>query len=185
MAKPENVVLHSDLPREECLRRLVASTDAGERTIFSLSGYKGSKPLLLKVNGDQFVLWKRRYYRNDFSPYFFGTLSPDNQGTRLEGNFDMNRWVKIFMRFWIGFVILIALPLWSAALKGTIQGDPKVAVLVPIGMLLFGIFLPNVGRWIGRGEERFIKNFLETTLETRTAENQFTVSQRVIENRPL
>ena len=76
MAKPENIVLHSAIPPDECLRRIEASTDPGNRTLFSLSGYKGSKPLLVKFDGNQFKLWKRRYYRNDFAPYFFGTFRP-------------------------------------------------------------------------------------------------------------
>ena len=122
MAKPEKLVLHTDLAPDECIRRIEASTDPGNRTIFSLSGYKGSKPLLVKFNGNQFVLWKRRYYRNDFAPYFFGTLSPDDKGSRLEGHFDMNRWVKIFMRIWIAFAVVFIVPIFFATLT---QSDSR------------------------------------------------------------
>ncbi len=185
MAKPEKLVLHTDLAPDECIRRIEASTDPGKRTIFSLSGYKGSKPLLLKVQGNQFVLWKRRYYRNDFAPYFFGTLSPDNKGSRLEGYFGMNRWVNVFLRIWLAFAILSGLPLVFVTLNRTGQGSPWVGFIVPIGLVIFGIFLPRFGRWIGRGEEKFMTEFLETTLAAQPVESQFTVSQRVIENTPL
>jgi hypothetical protein len=185
MAKPEKLVLHSDLAPDECSRRIEASTDPGNRTIFSLSGYKGSKPLLVKFNGNQFVLWKRRYYRNDFAPYFFGTLSPDNKGTRLEGQFDMNRWVKILMRIWIAFAVVFTLPIFFATLAQSARGNAWAGVIVPIGLVIFGIFLPKFGRWIGRSEEKLMREFLQNTLAAQSAESQFTVSQRVIENTPL
>jgi hypothetical protein len=139
----------------------------------------------LKIEGSQFVLWKRRYYRNDFAPYFFGTFSPDNRGTRVEGHFDMNRWAKIFMKIWIAFAILFSLPVAFAMLSGPIQGNAWVGILVPIGFILFGIFLPKFGPWMGKGEERFMTEFLETTLAAQPVEGTFTVSQRVIENTPL
>jgi len=185
MPKTEIIALHSSLPSDECIRRIQESTDPGDRTIFSLSGYKGSRPLLLKFSGNQFTLWKRRYYRNDFAPYFFGTLSPENQGTRLEGHFDMNRWVKIFMRIWIIFAIMFTLPVVFAMLSRTIQGNAWAGILIPIGLVAFGIFLPKFGRWMGKGEEKLMTEFLETTLAAKPMESQFTVSQRVIENTPL
>ena len=185
MPKTENIALHSDLPPDECIRRIQASTDPGSRTIFSLSGYKGSKPLLVKLDGNQFVLWKRRYYRNDFAPCFFGTFSPDGQGSRLEGYFDMNRWVKIFMTIWIAFAVLTSLPVLFATLNGPVRDNAWVGVAVPIGFVAFGIFLPKFGRWMGKSEEKFMTEFLETTLAAQPAERRFTVSQRVIENTPL
>ena len=185
MAKPENIVLRSAIPPDECIRRIEASTDPGSRSVFSLSGYKGSKPLLVKFDGNQFKLWKRRYYRNDFAPYFFGTFSPDNKGTRLEGQFDMNRWVKIFMRIWIAFAVVFTIPIFFATLTQSTRGNAWVGVIVPIGLVIFGIFLPKFGRWMGRGEEKFMREFLQTTLGAQPAESQFTVSQRFIENTPL
>ena len=76
MAKTEPIVLQSSLGIDECLKRIQDSADPGKRTLFSLSGYKGSKPLLVRFEGNQFRLWKRRYYRNDFSPYFYGVFRP-------------------------------------------------------------------------------------------------------------
>jgi hypothetical protein len=185
MPKTENIVLHSSLAPDECIRRIQASTDPGDRAIFSLSGYKGSKPLLVKLDGNRFVLWKRRYYRNDFAPYLFGTLSQDNQGTRLEGHFDMNRWVKIFMKIWIAFAVLTSLPVLFATLNGPVRENAWVGVAVPIGLIAFGIILPKFGRWLGKNEEKFMTEFLETTLAAQPAESRFIVSQRVIENTPL
>ena len=185
MAKPEKLVLHTDLALDECIRRIEASTDPGNRTIFSLSGYKGSKPLLVKFNANQFVLWKRRYYRNDFAPYLFGTVLPDDKGSRLEGHFDMNLWVKIFMRIWIAFAVVFIVPIFFATLTQSTRGNAWVGVIVPIGFVIFGLLLPKFGRWMGRGEEKLMREFLQNTLAAQPVESQFTVSQRVIENKPL
>jgi hypothetical protein len=185
MPKPKEIVLQTNLAVEDCIHRIQESTDSGERTLFSLSGYKGSKPLLVKFDGNQFKLWKRRYYRNDFSPYFYGTLSAENQGTRIQGHFDINRWTKIFMRIWLAGVVLFTLPVLLATLRQTAHGDAWVGVAVPIGLIAFGILMPNFGRWLGRNEEKYIKDFLETTLLAQPTENEIIVSQRIIDNRPM
>jgi hypothetical protein len=185
MNKPEKLVLQTALPPDECIRRIEASTDPGNRTIFSLSGYKGSKPLLVKFDGNQFKLWKRRYYRNDFAPYFFGTLSPDNRGTHLEGYFDMDRWVKIFMRIWIAFAVLFTVPIFFATLNRPSRVNGWIGIVIPLGFVIFGTLLPKFGRWMGRGEEKFMREFLQTTLVAQPVESQFTVSQRAVENTPL
>jgi hypothetical protein len=185
MPRPEQIVLRSNLSSEECIQRLQNSTDPGSRTLFSLSGYKGSKDLLIKFNGNQFKLWKRRYYRNDFSPYFYGTISPDNQGTRIEGHFGMDRLVKIFMGIWLGFVTLSVLPVAFVSFSHPNRDNSWIGVAIPFGLLAFGILMPQFGRWLGRNEEKYIREFLKTTLLAHPDENQFSVSQRVIENRPL
>jgi len=185
MPKAEEIVVQSSLGTDECLKRIQDSTDPGKRTLFSLSGYAGSKPLLVKFEGDRFKLWKRRYYRNDFSPYFYGSFSPDNQGTRIEGHFDMDRWVKIFMRIWLGFIAVTALPVAFVSLNHPNRGNAWVGIAIPLGLLAFGILLPKFGSRLGRNEEKYIREFLQTTLLAQPTENQFTVSQRVIENRPL
>src|SRR5579863_10616040 len=120
MGKNKIIMLQSDFSAEDCLRRLLEGTDVAKRTIFSLSGYKGSNSVLSKFDGDRFRIWKRRYYRNDFAPVFFGALSAEGQGTRIEGHFDMNPWVKISMGVWLGFVMLVGIPIFISALSGNI-----------------------------------------------------------------
>jgi hypothetical protein len=185
MPKPKEIVLRSSLATEECIRRIQDATDPGQRTLFSLSGYKGSKLLLVKFKGNQFKVWKRRYYRNDFSPYFYGNLSSEGQGTRIEGHFDMDRWVKIFMRIWLGLLIVPSAAVFISTLNRPNRDNAWIGVAIPLGLAAFGIILPNFGRWLGRNEEKYIKEFLETTLLAQPGESQFAVSQRVIENRPL
>jgi hypothetical protein len=181
-----DVLLRTDLNPQECLRRLQEASDPGKRTLFSLSGYKGSKPVLAKIEGSEIKLWKRRYYRNDFAPYFFGALSTADRGTRIEGHFDMDRWVRIFMTIWLTFAIIGGAAALIATVPHPIHGDAWIGVIVPLGLVLFGIFLPKFGRWIGKGEEAFLKEFLEQTLSARPDDRQtFSSSGRTIENTPL
>jgi hypothetical protein len=162
--------LLTDFDTEACRHRLTESIDPESRTIFSLSGYKGSKPLIGRVKGDEFLLHKRRYYRNDFAPQLYGKLQPNERGTLIEGYFDMPRWTKWFMRIWLGFVIVVGgffVPsaLWKLMQGGNHRDDGFwVGLLVPPGMVLFGLLMPKLGLWLGRNEEQYILDFLQTTL---------------------
>jgi hypothetical protein len=162
--------LHTDFDAEECRRRLVGGVDPEKRTIFSLSGYKGSKPVIRWFDGYQFYLHKRRYWHNSFAPLFFGNLVSRDHGTTIEGYFDMPRFAKTFMRIWTAGVVLLGSPIFALTLvdllKGShhTEGSAAVGLLVPPGMVLFGLFMPKVGLWLSRNEESFIVEFLRENL---------------------
>jgi hypothetical protein len=179
MPKAEEIVLRSSLSAEECLKRLQDSTDPGSRTIFSLSGYSGSKSFLVKFKGNQFRLWKRRFYRNDFAPNFYGTVSSENQGTCITGQFDMERKLK-----WIFPACFVLFSLEVIATNLPVSENAWTDIIVLLTVVTLGVVVPKFGRLANRGDEKVIEEFLETTLEAHP-ENQFTVSQRTIENRSL
>jgi hypothetical protein len=185
MPKTNTIVLRTNLSAEECLRRLGEAADVGKRAIFALSGYKGSKPVLATFDGNRFKLWKRIYYRNDFRPYFYGMLVPQDRGCRIEGYFDVDRWMKLFMWFWLAFVVLTGLPVFIATMSQPIRSDGWIGAVVPLGLILFGVFLPKFGRWIARGQEAFLKEFIEATLAATPDAGSVVVSRRVIDNTPL
>jgi hypothetical protein len=168
--------LRTDFDPEECRRRLVDSIDPEKVTIFSLSGYRGSKPVIGWIDGDQFCLHKRRYWHNDFAPAFYGNFSAKDRETIIESYFDLSRWPRIFMRIWIAGVILLGGPIFvlslSDLLRGThyVQGSLVLGFLVPPGLVLFGVLLPRIGLWLSRNEERFILEFLERMLFARIAD---------------
>ena len=168
-----DTTLHTDFDAEECRRRLIESIDPERRTIFSLSGYRGSKPVIGWIEGYQFYLHKRRYWHNDFASQFYGNLLPQDRGTLIEGYFDVPRWTKIFMRIWLGGVLLLGSPIFVLSLldllpgRGYVEGNPRIGLLAPPCMVLFGVLLPKFGLWLGRHEEQFILEFLERTLVAR------------------
>lgn len=141
--------------------------------MFSLSGYRGTRPILGKIEGNKIRLEKRRYYHNSFAPYFYATLTQQNNGTRIEGYFDMSQFVKIFMRIWLAFVFAGGIPIFILTLKDsllgthTMSGDAFVGFLVPPVLIIFGFLFPKVGRWLARNEETYILNFLQQTLPAR------------------
>ena len=165
-----STTLRTDFDTEECRRHLIESIDPERRTVFSLSGYKGSKPVIGRIEGNRFYLHKRRYWHNDFAPQFYGNLLPQARGTLIEGYFDVRRWTKIFMRIWLGGVLLLGSPIFARSLldvlkgRSYMEGDLQVGLLVPPCMVLFGILFPKLGLWFGRGEERFILEFLQSRL---------------------
>jgi len=185
VGKRITIALRTDLGVEECLRRLREASDIREWTIFSFSGYKGSKPVLSKFNGNEFKLWKRRYYRNSFAPFFFGNLSREERGTRVEGRFGMDPYVKGFMIVWLSLAVVFSSPIFFSTLAHPIHGDDWTGILIPAGLVCFGILLPKFGQLIGKREERYLREFLETTLAARIDESGLVLSARVIENKPL
>jgi hypothetical protein len=185
MAKRNAIAWRTDLSVEECMRRLREATDPGVRTVFSFSGYKGKKPVLLKSNGNEFRLWKRRYYRNSFAPIFFGKLLEEQRGTRIEGRFGMDPFVLPFMVFWLAVVGFGALQELIHAHSARSYGNVWNGELLLAGMFLFGLLLPKFGQWIGRSEERDLRELLETTLAARVDDSGLPLSVRKIENKPL
>jgi hypothetical protein len=68
------VFMHSVLAPDALAGTLRRSIDPEHFTLFSLSGYKGDRPILGEVDGKSFRLQKRRYSRNDFAGHFYGTF---------------------------------------------------------------------------------------------------------------
>src|SRR5205823_3877450 len=101
------VMLHSALAPLALADMIRRSIDQERRTLFSFSGYKGSLPVIGTVSDRTFRLQKRRFGRNDFSPQFHGEFQAEPGGSRIEGYFDISSWVKVFMRLWLGGVVLL------------------------------------------------------------------------------
>lgn len=163
------MTLHTRIPIEECEARLASSVDA-ERLGFSWSGYAGSRPILGKLRDSSFRLQKRRYYRNSFAPFFFGRFVASDDGTLIEGEFRMHPFVRVFMIVWFSLLGVPSVIMLISVFAGQadIQDGP-LALVLPAGMVAFGVALVKFGRWLGRSEETAIVAFLKSTLETTDA----------------
>jgi hypothetical protein len=168
--------LHTELSSEECSRRLFASIDPERWTIFSLSGYTGSASVIGWLDGDQFFLHKRSTWRNDFAPYCYGNFVTQDNGTIIECYFDLQRWTKVFMNFWLTFAILLGVPIFAFSVWDLLKtgryndGDEYLGLVVPVIMVLFGIYLPKFGLSLGESSEQFILEFLQKTLSAKNYE---------------
>jgi hypothetical protein len=167
------VILHSALVPLSAAETLRRTIDEERRTLFAMSGYKGDRPVLGEVFGQTFRIQKRRYWRNDFAPHFYGTLHWETGGTRIEGHFDVAAWVKFFMRIWLGVVAVVGGAIFVLSLLDItggshfMTGDLWVGIIVPPAMLLFGFMLPRLGRAFGKRDERFLLDYVQQTLAAR------------------
>jgi hypothetical protein len=187
MEKPDAVYLRSSLGVQECLRRIREATDRPKLQFFFPFGYGGSKSAFAKLRGNRIKLWKRRENRNDFAPCFLGVLSSDGSGSRLVGRFGMDRSVRLFVAFWLTFAGGITLATLPAMLEHLIhpkQGELSVFDFIPLGLVISGILMLNYGRRIGKQEDAFLLEFLQTTLQARQEDSRFLSFHGIDENSP-
>jgi hypothetical protein len=170
MAKTLDVVLHSDFPPQTCLAKLAGDIDIDQFTLFSLSGYKGRKAILGRIEGNEFRLHKRRYWHNSFGPVLFGRVQSDGRGALVEGYWGVWPGTRFFMRVWLIFVTAIGTPLFVGALLRAIRsgfagmGDDWIGLVVPPGLALWGVLLPRIGAALSYSERGYVGEFLERTL---------------------
>jgi hypothetical protein len=165
------VVLHSALDRAAAVEALARSIDWEHRSLFSLAGYNGNRALIGQIFASTFRIHRRRYWRNDFAPHFYGSISPESTGgTRVEGYFDVSPWVRSFMRIWLAAVVLFGGSIFVLTLidmfAGThfTTGDAWIGIAVAPVMVGFGLLLPRIGRLFSEGDETLIVEQLQTVL---------------------
>lgn len=166
-------VLHSAIAPNLLADGLRRSIDQEHWTLFSLSGYRGNRPLLGEVGENTFRIQKRRYSRNDFAGHFYARFEPEPGGTRIEGYFDAPRWARYFMRIWLAGAVLIGTPIFVGTVMDVttgshhMSGDTWVGLVVPPVLVLFGTLLPKFGRLLGKKDREFILEQVQSTLAAR------------------
>ena len=132
------------------------------------------------------MIWKRINYWNSFQTVLMASLKPSGSGTELRGIFGLHPFVKVSMFVWFGGVALIGglffiITLTSVFTKETSIGIGTISELlvVPV-MVLFGIGLLLLGKYIGRDEVAFLKAFLVEVLDAKEIEDfeQSTIKDR-------
>ena len=99
-----DIILHSDFPQESCLLRIAEESDVDQFTLFSRSGYKGTRPIVGRINGSEFRLHKRRYWHNSFGRVLFGRVIAEGRGVTIEGYWDVWRSTRVLIRTWLVLV---------------------------------------------------------------------------------
>jgi len=170
------IILHSTLTPTALADALRRSIDEERRTLFSLSGYRGSCSVLGEVAENTFRLQRRRYWRNDFAPHLYGRFRLEAGGSRIEAHFDVSRWVRTFMKIWLAGAALLGAPIFVLSALDVLTGshhttgDIRVGLIVPPALVLWGFALPRLGRLFGRGDERFLLEFVQQTVAARIEE---------------
>jgi hypothetical protein len=171
-------VLHSALAPNAIADALRRSIDEKHWMLFSLSGYRGYRPLIGEISENKFTVQKRRYSRNDFAGHLFAQYWPEAGGTRIEAYFDPPAWARYFMRVWLAGAVLIGMPIFVTTVLDVItgshrmSGDRWVGLVVPPALILYGTVIPRIGRLLGKGDRQFILKHIQNTVAARIEERQ-------------
>jgi len=156
----------SSLDLDQCANLLKNSTlrDDLFKTMFAPSG-----TLICQFTGNKFRLRQKRGYQNSYAPYFYGQLKKTEKGTEIEGRYRIHPFVRCFTTVWFSGVILIGSLSLMACLTRLIKGSHDHAqptgaylgILIPLGMLAFGIALAKFGMRLGKSEEKNMTELLQ------------------------
>ncbi|HWA90477.1 MAG TPA: hypothetical protein VG889_10605 [Rhizomicrobium sp.] len=139
------VTLHSRLPRAQCVERLKGEIDPWWKLLGYCQAIGG-------VGEERFWLVRRRVARNSFQTLMTGRLIDDGAGTTIQCRFGMTRYAQ-------GFLALMALMLATFLIEGATRHGWPGAGLV-LGMAAFVVAFAAFGRWLARGEEAFLTEFV-------------------------
>lgn len=158
---------------DECRRRLTEGIDPERISLFSRSGYAGSRPFIGTIKAYQFHFKKRKNYQNGYDPYFFGTLKPVATGSIVEGRFGMRPATRIFMTVWYSLAIVIGSIMLIASISAiatgypSVKGNPWLGVIIPIALPTLAFAMMKLGQRLSRSEMREMIEFIKRTLEAK------------------
>jgi hypothetical protein len=167
---------HTSLSVEECQKRLEENVQTkwfsldDLREPFAFLGARLTKPIRGRLRYPAIRLERRRGYNNSFAPIFYGTMEPDPKGgTNIKGHFGMYPGVKLFFVAWFTFFGVLLVGLVSSSIsQGRLSSFPYQVITVPA----LGAGILAIGRLLGKGDEEFLVEFLEKTLEAEGMSKQ-------------
>ena len=153
MAKLELV---SPLPLVECQRLL----NLGLQRSTAVEG---------SVKGTRLRARKRIFYRNSFQIRLSASLIEEGSHTRIICRFGMHPVVIAFLVFWFGALLFIGGGGIGAGVFELMSGlhseaRDLVGSLIPAMMLMFGVMMLLVGRYLAAGDRRTLTGFVRETL---------------------
>ena len=149
----------------DCRTRLGSGTDLGGMALSWDAQAPGA--VVGEFRDPVFRLHTKKYYSNSFTPFFYGKLTEVEGGTVLEGEFRLHPFIRLFLLFWLSFLVLFGL---SAIIVPPPQhpdsGLNRCMFYTGLALLtVLGIGFVQFGRWMARGEREVIHSFLKNTLE--------------------
>jgi hypothetical protein len=134
--------IESPLPAAEILAVLDAVVEPPKW--FRWKAASGKK-FFGEVSTNSFKIWKIISYRNSFLPIIEGRITPTISGSHIAVTLRLHRFVALFMLFWLGGVSTGLVTFVTEVMRG--KTGPLPLLLVPSGMLLFGIAMTSGCFW--------------------------------------
>ncbi|WP_417942112.1 hypothetical protein [Flavobacterium sp. RS13.1] len=161
----EELVYHSDLTKEELIKRVQNEIEAQKSFGFRANNYSYSKPYIGKVYNDSFEIKRAINYRNSFLPVIKGFVKDDLTGSVIYVKMNIAVFVKVFMSIWLGGVFLACLGVTYALIfNNAITSETGFFMFIPYFMFLFGIIMVVFGF---KGESRKSIKDLEEILQAK------------------
>lgn len=157
----ETAILHSPLPQDECLRRLREAIEADGPAKARVIGRVGTTSLRLRKRLAPTM-------HNSFQIFLTARITSESGSTRLTCHFGPDRLVVGFTAVWFLAVIGFGAAMLTLATKGAIHfGTNDPGPFVPLIMIAGGIGVVGFGRYLARGDRRFLVDFLKSTIQAR------------------
>jgi hypothetical protein len=133
----EYVIYKTKLSIEQTIQKLADNIEAEKSFGFGALNYSYSKPYIGKITGNRFEIERAISYRNSFLPQIKGEIYSEFDGTKIKVDMKPHLFVLFFMTLWFGGVFIGCIATTFAFF--TKEFTPFV--LIPYGMLIFGITL--------------------------------------------
>ncbi len=165
----DEIELSTSLSSTEITRNAHAAADS-EHFAFSLSGYSGDRPFLIKETDSGFRVQKRRYHRNGFHPYLFAKIEPTAMGSRVQARIGMHPVTRMFMVVWFAFGAIIESIVMGSLVIGVAHGQNASSELLwllhPVALLGGGYAVLRLGQYLCRGEPEELRAWLRNVLQS-------------------
>lgn len=116
------------------------------------------------ISDTQVTVWRYRpFARIGFPRVFYGRFFDGTEGARLGGYFAMDRSAKVFTSLWLSMVVCFTV---LAVLRlPTLAGSEALLLLLPLGMLTFGLGIMHLSWWFSREDTDYITGEITKALQ--------------------
>lgn len=130
---------------------------------------------LYRINKNEFQIIRQTFISYPLKPFFYGTVSPERNGSRIEGHFDIPLAIKLFLGTWMTCFVGFFLFVFGMIGNSVRQGKDGIEIFIPaiLACLFFmAIFVGMlyISLRLRRSDEKAIIEFIESVCETTNSQ---------------
>ena len=157
----ENYTLKTKLSVEEVRNRIANKIEPKKNFRLTLLGNNSSKPYEGILVNNKFTISRIINYRNSFLPVITGSILNGKEKTMVKINMQLQKFVLIFVAFWIGSVV-IALVMQILSFLNKSAKTFSLPLIISFGSI---IFLGLLTFFAFKKESKISKEFLARLIE--------------------